>query len=442
MSRHSSIQKYNPLELKIDTSIAGASGVGNFQLLINGNKTYRYYVEWGDGVTSASTSTTSLTHTYPSSGVYTVKAYGRLDDIYFNDSAEADKILDIISWGNVKWKTLYRGVMGSANLTGVTSNIFQTVSRGPDVGSLSFATNLFYNCSKMNSNLDSYVWTTGDLKETFRGCTLFNGGSPGISGWTTSTCTNMDGTFRDATSFNQPIGSWDMGNVTTTSGMFRNADSFNQDIGSWDMRNVNNMSGMFNLNSGFNNGGSPSISGWTTSANTTMLQMFYTTPFNQPIGSWDTGNVITMAETFRSNTSFNQPIGSWNVSNVTTMSGMFNTSTSFNQDISLWNVGSATNFTSMFQNCTFFNQDLSSWNVSGATTMSTMLNGTAMSVTNYNSILTGWTGWSGGVPTKTLQPNVVFGCSLCKYSSGSTAEEARNYLITGLTWTITDNGGI
>jgi hypothetical protein len=91
---------------------------------------------------------------------------------------------------------------------------------------------------------------------------------------------------------------------------------------------------------------------------------------------------------------------------------------------------------------TNFNQNLGSWNVSGVTNMSSMLDGTSISVTNYNNILTGWTGWDGTGATKTLQSNVVFGAAGLNYSAGSPAAAARAYLITGKTWTITDAGGI
>ena len=73
-----------------------------------------------------------------------------------------------------------------------------------------------------------------------------------------------------------------------------------------------------------------------TTLMTTMEDMFYNaTNFNQPIGSWDTSNVINMSAMFASS-SFNQPIGQWNVSNVSRMSSMFYRATVFNQNISSW----------------------------------------------------------------------------------------------------------
>jgi len=131
-----------------------------------------------------------------------------------------------------------------------------------------------------------------------------NGGSPSISGWSTS-------------------------NVTSMFGMF-NATLFNQNIGNWDVSNVTNFGGMF-LGTPFNNGGSPSISGWTINASYTfgisMYIMFGFSAFNQPIGSWNVSKVTSMSEMFRSAFSFNQNIGGWNVSGVTDFSNFMQSKT-------------------------------------------------------------------------------------------------------------------
>ena len=61
--------------------------------------------------------------------------------------------------------------------------------------------------------------------------------------------------------------------------------------------------------------------------------MFYgITGFNQPIGSWDTSNVVDMQDMFRGGENegsssnygtFNQDLGNWDTSSVTDMDKMF-----------------------------------------------------------------------------------------------------------------------
>ena len=100
----------------------------------------------------------------------------------------------------------------------------------------------------------------------------------------------------------------------------------------------------------------------------------------------------------------------------------------------------------MFWQCAVFDQDLSNWDVSNVTKMNNMF-GTPSNLSNdnYNNILTGWTAWVGTAATRTLKSNVVFHAGGANYSTGTTAELARDYLtdgVTGLSWTITDGGGI
>ena len=132
--------------------------------------------------------------------------------------------------------------------------------------------------------------------------------------------------------------------------------------------------------------------------------MFNGTPFNQPIGSWDTSSVQYVSYTFN-DTPFNQPIGGWNM-------------------------GSATNITSMLRN-TPFDQDLGSWNVSAIDHATNFLAGGTLSTSNYDSLLQGWAPQSvnNGV-------SISFGNS--RYSAGSAASARSTLVSKG--WTITDGG--
>jgi hypothetical protein len=72
-----------------------------------------------------------------------------------------------------------------------------------------------------------------------------------------------------------------------------------------------------------------------------------------------------------------------------------------------------------------------------------MLTNSGLNTNNYNSLLTGWTGWIGGTATKPISSNVIFDVGSTKYSTGFTdVVSARTYLDITKAWTITDGGGI
>ena len=240
-------------------------------------------------------------------------------------------------------------------------------------------------------NQDLGTWNTGavtTLKNTFSasplGSAFNNGGSPSINNWNTSRVATLEETFKSAKAFNQPIGSWDTSSVTTLQNAFASAEAFNQDIGTWNTSLVTAMGFTFNQAKAFNNGGSDAIKNWNTSRVTNMAFMFSSAPFNQPIGSWDTGA-------------------------VTLMSSMFKDATAFDQDISTWNPGSLTSAATM-------------WAAQQS----------VMSVANYDKLLIAWSG-------KVLKPSVAFGWGKHKYSCA--AEAARSKLTsTPNSWTVTDGG--
>ena len=90
---------------------------------------------------------------------------------------------------------------------------------------------------------------------------------------------------------------------------------------------------------------------------------------------------------------------------------------------------------SMFYYATAFNQPIGSWNVSNVTNMNQMFTGAQLSISNYDTLLIGWSTIS---PNETpLKPNVPFWGGNSKYCNGASA---RASIISTYGWTIIDGG--
>lgn len=206
-------------------------------------------------------------------------------------------------------------------------------------GDGSSALSMFYNCQKFNNGGESMnsmdIGGVKNLHGMFRYCKVFNAD---VSGWTLSKCENLTVTFSDCLAFNQNVGGWNVKNVTSMVETFRSCESFDQDLGAWDVSNVTDMAGMFAYGdeNGFNNGGSDSIKNWDTGKVKNFEYMFSDGPFNQPIGSWDTGAHVdadSFYETFAYCEDFDQDLTNWCVNQVNRVPDDFATGTPIEGDL-------------------------------------------------------------------------------------------------------------
>ena len=377
-----------------NTENPGGSANNQINMSSSGyNPEYNYTIRWQE-VGNPANSGELLNQnappnlTFPQPGIYRVEISGDFPQITVVDSK---KILTVEQWGDIKWKTMKDAFVFCSNLTVPATD-------APDLSEVTDMSYMFHHATSLTGNFSTWdVSNITNMEYAFFGTKFFNSD---ISTWNVSRVQNMRAMFADAV-FNGDISNWNVGNVTNMNLMFGFGTPFNQDISGWDVRKVTDMSHMF----------------------------YQCKDFNGNIGNWNVSNVTKMGSMFASAESFNQNIGGWDVSKVTDMNSMFSYASAFNQDIGSWNVSNVENMQGMFSRATSFNQDIGDWDVSKVTNMARILDGTNLSICNYDALLEGWSKLN-------LQQNVEFGAGYVQFSSGTAA--ARQSIIDNFGWDIND----
>lgn len=363
---------------------AGSSAADQITLPLIASGSYAAHVLWGDGTYSFITAynQAEVTHTYASSGTYTITITGGIKGWKFANGGDKLKMLDVKSWGPLKIND-QSAFYGCSNLTSSATDVFVFENvMANDVRQT------FRDCPLFDQNLSALDMTGLVVGNGFfRGCSSFNnGGDPGINNWVMGSFTSIAQFFMGNSSFNQPVGGWNVSNNTNGDLLFFQCTIFNQNISAWNVAKFITMNSMFGQAAAFNNGGDSGINNWNTIA-------------LQQIDSMMNGAA-----------GFTHTLANWIADLITSANQAFRSMGSVNINLSGWNMASCTNWTSfMF-----------------ATTMTTA---------NYDAALIAWDGLD---MADSQNPN--FGGS--QYTLGGAAEAARNGLIANDLWTITDGGGI
>ena len=250
------------IEVNTANTGSGTTASNQFELPWIGT----YDVDWGDGNTETGVVNTQ-THTYSTAGTYDISVTATTGRIFFYNSSDEIKLIDIKQWGTCQWTYLNYAFPNTRLTTTTATDI-------PDL------TNV------------------GSFRYMFRASTIV-----------------------DVTNINN----WNVSNIADTAQMFEGFGmSFIGDLSNWNTSNFQNIELMFRNNTSFNS----DISGWDVSSVTDMRETFYNcTSFNQPIGSWDTSSVLEMTRMFYNCDSFDQDISSWQVSQVTQFSQFMQSAT-------------------------------------------------------------------------------------------------------------------
>jgi len=108
--------------IEVDTTIAGTTGVGNFELRVFGTAN-NYNIVWGDGTMDRNV-TATITHNYPAAGIYKVAVVGFLPRVFYDNAGDRLKVKKILSFGDIVWGNFINAFFGCAitDINGVISN--------------------------------------------------------------------------------------------------------------------------------------------------------------------------------------------------------------------------------------------------------------------------------------------------------------------------------
>ena len=219
----------------------GVTASDQVLLPLESSGTYNFEVDWGDGNSDTITAwnQAETTHTYSSSGVYTITIVGIIEGWRFNNGGDRGKIIEIQQWGCLRLGNNNGYFYGCGQLANITAT---------DTIDLTGTTNLqaaFQSCSKLItapslSQLD--VSNVTNCRSMFQQCNQWN--QELDWGSKTSNVTIFQNMFLNDTQHNQPI-NFDFSSAITTSGMFWNNSSFNQDVSNFDVSNASVLESMF-----------------------------------------------------------------------------------------------------------------------------------------------------------------------------------------------------
>ncbi len=198
---------------------------------------------------------------YSTPGIYQIRivdATGNgsgFPNIYFNNSGDRLKILDIKQWGTSKWQTMKSAFWGTANM-------IVTAKDAPDLSQATSLENMFRGARRANPDTKNWdVSTITTMKRMFAGDYVAN---PDTRLWDTSQVTDMSYMFWQAFNTKADMSSWNIGQVTT---MFQMFNGVTLPTPIYDAALINFDSQPHNTNVGFTAGSSMYCDGLNAKAN-------------------------------------------------------------------------------------------------------------------------------------------------------------------------------
>ena len=283
----------------------------------------------------------------------------QISETYNNEYSKGDLTFQ----AGVEYKVTFNGTYTNFGAYPLSSCYRSLDHWGTETGVINAANGMYYahNLTYVSPFLPS---TVTDISGFFEAATAFN--HPNVSKWDTKNVEEMQGAFRSAYAFNQPLNRWDVSKVTNMNQLFYGALSFNQPLTNWNVSKVTDMGQLFSAAESFNQ----PLNNWNVENVKDMTEMFASTSYNHPLDKWDVSNVENFSHIFAYNKEFKQPLSHWKLTSAKNISGMFKSS-NYNQPLNDWDVSKVTNMSNLFSNSPY-NHPLDKWDTSNVTNMEGM----------------------------------------------------------------------
>ena len=224
----------------------------NFDFMLNIDDVTEATVNWGDGTTTTHT-TSPVTHTYATSGTYTITTNGEvgsLENSYVNgikvSTASRDAYREVLQLGDLGYTDCSYAFYNARNLTSFTPGLINTSS----VTDMRF---MFRLCESMTS-IDVTTMDTSSVTNMYRmfgECT--NLSSIDVSNFDTSNVIDLELMFYDCSSLTSlDVSNFDTSKVTSMIRMFENCQNLDVDVSNFNISSLLNADYMFS-SSGFGN---------------------------------------------------------------------------------------------------------------------------------------------------------------------------------------------
>jgi hypothetical protein len=185
----------------VKTDNSGTSGSNEFTIPTFGTG-YNYTVQTSEQTLTNQTG--SVTLTWVVAGTYEVKISGVFPRIFFNNTGDRLKVLEVQNWGIINWTSFNSAFRGCSNM----------VLTAIDVPVLSSVIN---------------------IQNIFRDCTVLTDTNGSLSHWNVSSVTTFVSAFRNISIFNSQLSGWNVSSGSSLLSMFTSS-SINQNLSSWILR--------------------------------------------------------------------------------------------------------------------------------------------------------------------------------------------------------------